>query len=123
MVEDYGWYMSPVKGMVECVMNGNLWSTLVSWNASFGKKFEVEIMDARKLEAESGLSKAEFFHKHGFALLNHKTKCTHDEFKSSELPQMVNNCEEMWAVKKDYYAKDTPVKNTFGPEMRDLVLE
>ena len=47
LVEDYGWYVSPFKGMIDCIFNGNLFSTLYSWNQSFGKKFEVEILDAR----------------------------------------------------------------------------
>jgi hypothetical protein len=29
----------------------------------------------------------------------------------------------MWAMKKEYYEKETVLKNIYGPEMRDLILE
>jgi len=35
------------------------------------------------LEKEEGLSKAEFFKKYGFVLLDHKTQMSHDMFMQS----------------------------------------
>lgn len=52
--------------------------------ATYGRSIPMTVLDARALEREEGLSKKEFFEKHGFVLLDHKTSMSEEDWIESD---------------------------------------
>lgn len=95
------------------------------------RSIPVTVYDARAKEAEEGLSKAEFFEKYGFVILNATSSMTAEDWVASE--------RDISGILSDYNARsnddgvaynqrmydfrngDTPVKNIYAEETKELV--
>lgn len=81
----------------------------------------VQIYDARKLEASEGLSKRDFFHKHGFVLLKHKSNMTSEDWSESEYKPIEAHQSESKKAKKLFMEGDTPLKRKYNEEIKELL--
>jgi len=89
------------------------------------------IYDARAKEAEEGLSKAEFFEKYGFVVLDAKSAMTAEDWEASDRDQSAllkeyNNRSrdggEAYNKRMDAFRNaDTPVKNIYAEEVKELI--
>lgn len=76
----------------------------------------VRLEDARQKQKEEGLSDAEFFAKHGFILMKHKTKMTAEDWlKSSTLMNPLSNKGQIPE------ATETPVLKVYSTELVEIV--
>lgn len=91
----------------------------------------VTIYDARAKEKEEGLSKADFFEKYGFVILDSKSAMTADDWKASNRDQE-SLVQEFYSKDQDGGAKynkrmesfrnaDTPVKEIYAEEAKKLI--
>lgn len=89
------------------------------------------IYDARAKEAEEGLSKAEFFEKYGFVVLDAKSAMTAEGWEASDRDQAAtlkeynNRSKDSGAAYKKrmdiFRNADTPVKNIYAEEVKELI--
>ena len=98
-----------------CV-SGNVIATL-KWMTN--ESHETTIHDARVLEAQEGLSKAGFFHKFGFVLLDHASRMTASDWLDSGEAFLVDETEKGAEEQARYnMTVDTPAKRIYGAEVR-----
>ena len=103
-----------------CV-SGNVVATL-KWMANESR--ETTIHDARVLEAQEGLSKAEFFHKFGFVLLDHTSRMTASDWLDSGEAFLVDETEKGAEEQARFnMTVDTPAKRIYGAECAELLRE
>jgi len=114
---DINWYLrkSPVE-FVKWLFSGQVMSTL---NAMKVLTSKVEMSDARQLEEEQGLSKAQFFNKYGFVILPSKVSMTAEDWLESTL-DMEHPKETIEEVAADYNSP-TPAKLVYAKELEPLV--
>jgi len=110
---------------------GGLWDTIVSTYALLMRRIPVTIYDARAKEAEEGLSKAEFFDKYGFVLLNSKSAMTAEDWVASER-DVKGELKDINKISVDggaahrmrmdeFRNEDTPVKRIYAEEAKDML--
>ena len=103
-----------------CV-SGNVIATL-KWMTN--ESHETTIHDARVLEAQEGLSKAAFFHKFGFVLLDHASRMTASDWLDSGEAFLVDETEKGAEEQARYnMTVDTPAKRIYGAECAALLRE
>lgn len=81
----------------------------------------MQMHDARALEAAEGLSKREFFHKHGFVLLDHKSAMTAEDWLASEYKPLKAHGASQAAAKPEFMEGETPVKQKYNEEIQSLL--
>lgn len=96
-----------------------------------GRKLGVTVYDARAKEAEEGLTKAEFFEKYGFAILNSPSAMTAEGWEASDRDQSAllkeygNRTQDGGAAydkRMDIFRNaDTPVKKIYAEEVKEMV--
>ncbi len=109
---------------------GGLWDTIVSTYALLMRRIPITIYDARAKEAEEGLSKADFFDKYGFVLLNSKSAMTAEDWVASErdvkgeLKDINNRSIDGGAAYRkrmdEFRNEDTPAKRIYAEEAKDM---
>jgi len=97
----------------------------------FRKGFSITVYDARAKEAEEGLSKADFFEKYGFVLLNATSAMTAEGWEASNRDQLAlvkeyktRNKDDGAAYKKrmdNFRNEETPVKQIYAEEAKILL--
>jgi hypothetical protein len=110
---------------------GGLVNMIIATYGTYFRSIPISIYDARAKQAEEGLSKADFFDKYGFVLLNSTSAMTAEDWEASE--------RDLSGVLKDYTSRskdagakynqrmhdfrnaDTPVKKIFAEETKELV--
>jgi hypothetical protein len=99
--------------------SGTFWDMAhMYWNS---EERSVPMHDARALEAAEGLSKREFFHKHGFVLLDHKSAMTAEDWIGSAYVPLTAHDSGTGSAKPDFTEGDTPVKLKYTPESEELI--
>ena len=103
---------------------------LVSWRAKNQQLQMINLKQHKMLEAEEGLSKAEFFEKYGFVLLDAKSAMTAEDWVASErdvkgvLKDVNNRSVDGGAAYRkrmdDFRNQDTPVKRIYAKEAEDI---
>ena len=97
-----------IPKLLSWCVSGNVIATW-KWMATEGH--ERTIHDARVLEAGEGLSKAEFFHKFGFVLLDHESRMSASDWLESGDAFLVDETEKSAEEQaRHYMAADTPVR-------------
>ena len=76
---------------------------------------EVVVSDARKKEAEEGLSKRQFFEKYGFVLMKHQTKMTNEDWLANTSRPGTDNM-----LLKEAQEAPSAVRDTYAPEIEPL---
>lgn len=104
---------------------------LVILYVTFMRSDPVTIYDARVKEAEEGLSKADFFEKYGFVILNSTSAMTSDDWEASDrdqgslLKEYNSRSEDDGAAyskrMEAFRNADTPVKKIYAEETKKLV--
>lgn len=104
---------------------------LVSWRAKNQQLQMINLKQHKMLEAEEGLSKAEFFEKYGFVLLDAKSAMTAEDWVASErdvkgvLKDVNNRSVDGGAAYRkrmdDFRNQDTPVKRIYAKEAEDML--
>lgn len=82
---------------------------------------QMQVYDARALEAAEGLSKRDFFNKHGFVLLNHQSLMTADDWLASQYKPLKAHDSENGLAKPEFTTGDTPVKQKYNVEVKSLI--
>jgi len=110
---------------------GGLIDTLVFTYAYKFRSVPITVYDARAKEAEEGLSKAEFFEKYGFVILNATSSMTAEDWERSDRDQSAlikeynsrsNDGGAAYSKRMDAFRNaDTPVKNIYAEETKELV--
>jgi len=77
--------------------------------------------DARALEAAEALSKREFFNKHGFVLLDHRSAMQAEDWLASEYKPLDAHDSGLNSAKPDFMEGETPVKQKYNHEIQDLL--
>ena len=101
------------------------------WVSSFKRSRPVTVYDARAKEIEEGLSKADFFEKYGFVILDAKSAMTAEDWEASD--------RDIMAILKEFNTRDldggsaynkridafrnaeTPVKRIYAEEVKELL--
>mmetsp|Transcript_6449 Transcript_6449/g.15956 ORF Transcript_6449/g.15956 Transcript_6449/m.15956 type:complete len:314 (+) Transcript_6449:473-1414(+) len=101
------------------------------WVYSIRKSRPVTVYDARAKEAEEGLSKADFFEKHGFVIVNAKSAMTAEGWEASDrditslLKEYTTRFQDDGARYKkqlyDFRNADTPVKQIYAEEAKKIL--
>eukprot|EP01050_Picozoa_sp_SAG11_P008318 SAG11_NODE_726_length_7512_cov_23.219479_4_plen_367_part_00 len=82
----------------------------------------VQMLDARALGAAEGLSKRDFFHKHGFVLLDHQSAMDAEDWAASEYEPLVAHARpESMPAKQDFTEGNTPVGQKYNEEVVGLL--
>lgn len=117
VVLDINWYLrkSPLE-FVKWLFSGQVMSSVKAMKLVTSK---VDMHDARQLEEEQGLSKAEFFNKYGFVLLASKVSLTAEDWLESTL-DMEHPKETIEQITADYNSP-TPAKMVYARELEPLV--
>ena len=135
---DFDWAV--VKGMgfwkrmaaaYKFIFLGGLWDTIVATYALYMRRIPITIYDARAKEIEQDLSKAEFFDKYGFVLLESESAMTAEDWVASErdvkgvLKDIGNRSIDGGAAYRkrmdDFRNEDTPVKKIYAEEAKDML--
>ena len=110
-----------IPKLLSWCVSGNVIATW-KWMTTEGR--ETTIHDARVLEAQEGLSKAEFFHKFGFVLLDHKSRMSASDWLESGDAFLVDETEKSAEEQaRHYMAADTPAKSIYAAECEGLLRE
>jgi len=131
---DFDWLFK--GGLRQRIMNalrfiflGGILDFLRVMRATYGRSIPIKVLDARALEREEGLSKKEFFDKHGFVLLDHKTSMSEEDWIESDRDlNELNNVifrgtekDEYKQVMEDFRSADTPAKHIYAKEVEGLI--
>eukprot|EP00929_Paragymnodinium_shiwhaense_P054330 TRINITY_DN27227_c0_g1_i8.p1 TRINITY_DN27227_c0_g1~~TRINITY_DN27227_c0_g1_i8.p1 ORF type:complete len:357 (+),score=31.89 TRINITY_DN27227_c0_g1_i8:53-1072(+) len=81
----------------------------------------VEMYDARALEAAEGLSKRDFFHKHGFVLLDHQTAMNAQDWRDSEYIPLKSHDSGKGSARPAFTQGATPVREKYNKEIPELL--
>ena len=101
--------------------SGSVLSTLRSLDRA---SHSLEVLDARSLEQSEGLSKADFFHKFGFVILDHKSEMSAaDWIASGESFQVDENSKPAEAQAIYNMDADTPAKQVYAGECEKIIKE
>jgi len=79
------------------------------------------VHDARALEAAEGLSKRDFFHKHGFVLLDHRTSMSAEDWLASEYKPLKAHNAGLGTAHLDFTKGETPVDLKYNKEINALM--
>ena len=92
------------------------------------KSVPVTILDARKKEQESGLSKREFFNKYGFVILEHKSAMSEEDWVATdrnltkeEYTTSFENSNDRQKMLDTYRNSNTPGKKIYAKEVEELI--
>lgn len=118
------------RGLARFLLRGGLLNFAKLMYAFFLRKTpETTILDARAKEAEEGLSKAEFFDKYGFVLLDHASAMTAEDWLGSD--RDINEALSAVgaddggirraAVMRDFREGDTPARRIYREEVKGLL--
>eukprot|EP00927_Polykrikos_kofoidii_P052174 TRINITY_DN45959_c0_g1_i1.p1 TRINITY_DN45959_c0_g1~~TRINITY_DN45959_c0_g1_i1.p1 ORF type:complete len:368 (+),score=42.89 TRINITY_DN45959_c0_g1_i1:94-1197(+) len=92
---------------------------LLYWHSNM--ETTVQMHDARALEAAEGLSKRDFFHKHGFVLLDHRSEMLAEDWLASEYSPLKAQDSGRGTAKPDFTEGETPVKQKYNAEIQELL--
>lgn len=118
-----------VAGALKFLFLGGLIEFIRVLRNAYGRSVPATIMDARAKEREEGLSKAEFFNKYGFVLLDHKSAMSAEDWVESDrdLKEVLKataagvDSAEYKKVIDDWRDADTPGKRIYAKEVEGLV--
>lgn len=85
----------------------------------YSEEKTMPMYDARALEAAEGLSKCDFFHKHGFVLLDHHSTMTASDWLASEYKPL--KAHELGSAKPGFTQGETRLKQTYNQEIQALL--
>ena len=110
---------------------GGFFRALKTIYASYFRNVSVTIYDARAMEAKEGLSKAEFFEKYGFVIVESKSNMTAEDWEESNRDQQAtvkeygNRAQDDGAAYNkrmdDFRNADTPVKRIYAQEVKEII--
>mmetsp|Transcript_57930 Transcript_57930/g.130281 ORF Transcript_57930/g.130281 Transcript_57930/m.130281 type:complete len:354 (-) Transcript_57930:246-1307(-) len=84
----------------------------------------VRVLDARKKEDEEGLSKREFFEKHGFVLLPHKTQMAAEDWLANTIGPAPNQAAlDKQRAEAQEKSKSSPITGVYAKEVEPLLRE
>lgn len=135
---DFDWIVAKNMGLrkriraaLQFFFRGGFLNLLKTTYALYTRKTQATIYDARAKEAEEGLSKADFFDKYGFVILNHTSAMEASDWEQSDrninelLKAYSNRTEDggaaYQAIMNDFRNGDTPVKQIYAPETEALL--
>lgn len=140
LLDDFAWFTNKgttltdkLVGGLGFVFRGGLAGYLRYLWLLFGKRgYATTVYDARAREAAEGLSKADFFDKYGFVILDAKTAMTAADWEASDrdidatLQEYIKRHEDGGEEKyerrlDDFRNADTPVKNIYAKETEELI--
>jgi hypothetical protein len=130
LVKGAGFWRRVVAGF-KFFFFGDLVKLLKTIYASYFRSIPITIYDARAMEAQEGLSKADFFDKYGFVIFNSKSAMTADGWEESNRDQQAtlkeygNRAQDGGAAynkRMDTFRNaDTPVKRIYAEEVKELI--
>lgn len=139
LLDDFAWAIKAgvsipdrIRGCLGFLFGGGLIEYAKFLWVIFGRRAaSATIYDARAREAEEGLSKAEFFEKYGFVLLEHTTAMTEEDWEASDrdvagtLTAFNLRSEDGGASYNDMLDRfrnaDTPVRRIYSEEIVELI--
>lgn len=130
LVKGTGFWKRAVAGFKFFFMGG-LIELLKTIYITYFRSVPITIYDARAMEAQEGLSKAEFFEKYGFVILDSKTAMTADDWEESNRDQQAtlkefgNRAQDGGAAYNErmdnFRNADTPVKRIYAEEVKEMI--
>lgn len=138
-LDDFAWFSEPgtslaskLKGGIRFVFQGGLAAYLrFMWMTYGARGTTTTVYDARAQEAAEGLSKAEFFEKYGFVILDAPTAMTASDWEASdrdlaatveEYTSRTEDGGERYKRRLDEFRNaDTPVKRIYARETEELI--
>ena len=92
------------------------------------KSISVTVLNARKKEHESGLSKKDFFNKYGFVILEHTSHMSEEDWVAAdsnitkeEFAKALENSNDRQKMLNKYQNANTPGKNIYAKEVEELI--
>lgn len=98
---------------------GNIWDTIQYFRNIIRSPVDVKVWNAREAEAREGLSKVEFFNKHGFVLIERKTAMTAQDWNVSAPKTLDMSHFTGYGMPKT----ETPLSRIYAKEVEQIVRE
>jgi hypothetical protein len=116
-----GQVLRSIPKFVSWCFSGSVLSTLRSLDRV---SHSLEVHDARLLEVSQGLSKAQFFDKYGFVLLDHKSQMSAADWIESGESFQVDDVAKSGEEQATYNMEaQTPAKKIYASECEEMVRE